>query len=84
MTELSSRQVAAATVAFLMAMRREFIARHGAEEECRVPNWTSMSPADRAVLVRAMRAALAASMSEDALSRFSENAKESHSEQEAL
>lgn len=75
MTELSARQIATAVDAFLMAMRREFIARHGAEAECRVPNWASMSPADRAVLVRAMRAALTAADDAAAIARFSETAK---------
>lgn len=64
-TSPTTEQVTLAIEAFLMGMRREFIARHGPEAECRVPVWRALSSADKAVLVRAMRAALTAANDPD-------------------
>jgi hypothetical protein len=56
--ELTNPQIIAAVEAFLCAMRREYYQRHPETEECRVPNWNDITPADRAVLFRSMRTAL--------------------------
>lgn len=65
-----------AAQSFLAAMTREFYIRHPDAEACRVPTWESMSKADRAVLLRAMRSALKAAFDEKAISRFREKARE--------
>lgn len=44
--------------AFLAQMRREHIKRHGVEAEVRVPIFEELSPPDRVLLLRSMRAAL--------------------------
>ncbi len=60
--EPNNADLVLATQAFLIAMRREFLERHPSMplEEVRVPIWEHMSTADRAVLVRSIRAALRA------------------------
>lgn len=58
-------------------MTREYYARHPDAEECRVPVWESTSRTDRALIMRAIRAALLAANDEAALARFSEMANSS-------
>ncbi len=60
--EPNNADLVLATQAFLIAMRREFLERHPDTPlaEVRVPIWEQMSTADRAVLVRSIRAAFRA------------------------
>jgi hypothetical protein len=72
---LSLEQLAVATQAFLAAMAREFYTRHPDAVECRVPAWESLNKADRAMLMRSLRAGYGAAFDEKAIERFRDLAK---------
>lgn len=60
MPELTAEQIEIGVDAFLQAMRREHIKRFGIEAEVRVPNLVDLAPADRMILSRSIKAAIAA------------------------